>query len=114
MLSNLFNLSTRNVVVGIAIQFPLHNTTAEANLAGARIQRNQLDASTRSQEQVIEVEVRDAAQAVETARRVVLSARAARSNAEVQLAGEQRLFQAGRSTIFLLFQREDTLANARN
>ncbi|OLE55199.1 MAG: hypothetical protein AUG51_04405 [Acidobacteria bacterium 13_1_20CM_3_53_8] len=114
MLSNLFNLNTRNVVVGVAIQIPFRNTTAEANLAGARIQRNQLDASTRQQEQTVEVEVRDAAQSVETARRRVLAARAARENAEVQLAGEQRLFQAGRSTIFLLFQRENTLANARN
>src|SRR2546423_4256971 len=114
MLSNLFNLNTRNVLVGVAMQIPFRNTAAEANLAGARIQRNQLDASTRQQEQTVEVEVRDAAQSVETARRRVLAARAARENAEVQLAGEQRLFQAGRSTIFLLFQRENTLANARN
>jgi outer membrane protein TolC len=43
----------------------------------------------------------------------VLSAREARINAEAQLEGEQRLYQVGRSTTFLLFQRENALANAR-
>jgi HAE1 family hydrophobic/amphiphilic exporter-1 len=113
-LSNLFNFGTRNLVAGVAIQIPLRNRTAEANLAGARIQRNQLEATTRLQEQSIEVEVRNSAQAVETSRRRVLAARSERENAELQLAGEQRLYQVGRSTTFLLFQRENQLANARN
>jgi outer membrane protein len=113
-ISNLFSFDTRNVVIGVAIQIPLRNRTAEANLAGARIQRTQLEASMRLQEQSIEVEVRNAAQAVETARRRVLAARAARENAELQLQGEQRLYTVGRSTTFLLFQRENTLNNARN
>lgn len=113
-LRNLFNFETRNIVVGVAIQIPLRNRTAEANLAGARIQRTQLEASMRLQEQSVEVEVRNAAQAVETSRRRVLSARAARQNAELQLQGEQRLYAVGRSTTFLLFQRENTLNNARN
>jgi outer membrane protein TolC len=93
--------------------FPFKNKTAEANLAGARIQKEQLQASTRSQEQIIEVDVRNSAQAVESARQRVLSAREARVNAEMQLEGEQRLYQVGRSTTFLLFQRENALANAR-
>jgi outer membrane protein TolC len=113
-LRNLFGFDTRNVVAGVAIQIPLRNRTAEANLAGARIQRDQLEATTRIQEQTVEVEVRNAAQSVETARRRVLAARSARENAELQLAGEQRLYQVGRSTTFLLFQRENSLANARN
>lgn len=113
-LRNLFGFDTRNLVAGVSIQIPLRNRTAEANLAGARIQRDQLEATTRIQEQTIVVEVRNAAQAVETARRRVLAARSARENAELQLAGEQRLYQVGRSTTFLLFQRENQLANARN
>ena len=112
-LRNLFSGDTRNIRVGVTIQFPFKNKTAEANLAGARIQRDQLQASTRSQEQIIEVDVRNSAQAVESARQRVISAREARSNAELQLEGEQRLYQVGRSTTFLLFQRENALANAR-
>ncbi len=112
-LRNLFGGDTRNITVGVAISFPFKNKTAEANLAGARIQKEQLMASTRSQEQIIEVDVRNSAQAVESARQRVLSAREARTNAEMQLEGEQRLYQVGRSTTFLLFQRENALANAR-
>ena len=112
-LRNLFSGDTRNIRVGVTIQFPFKNKTAEANLAGARIAREQLQATTRSQEQIIEVDVRNAAQAVESARQRVLSAREARTNAEQQLEGEQRLYQVGRSTTFLLFQRENALANAR-
>jgi HAE1 family hydrophobic/amphiphilic exporter-1 len=112
-LKNLFNLNTYNVIVGVSIQIPLRNRTAEANLAGARIQGEQLQASLRSQDQIIEVDVRNAAQAVETSRRRVLAAREARANAEMQLEGEQRLYEVGRSTTFLLFQRENALTNAR-
>ena len=112
-LRNLVSGDTRNVTIGVRIQFPFKNKTAEANLAGARIQKEQLVASTRSQEQIIEVDVRNSAQAVESARQRVLSAREARTNAEMQLEGEQRLYQVGRSTTFLLFQRENALANAR-
>ena len=113
-LSNLFGFKTRNITIGVAFQIPLKNSTAEANLAGANIQKEQLEASVRSQDQLIEVDVRNAAQAVETSRRRVLAARDARANAEMQLEGEQRLYQVGRSTTFLLFQRENALTNARN
>ncbi len=113
-LRNLFGFDTHNIVVGVTFQIPFRNRTAEANLAGARVQRTQLEASTRLQEQIVIVEVRNAAQAVETARRRVLAARSARENAELQLAGEQRLYQVGRSTTFILFQRENALVNARN
>jgi outer membrane protein TolC len=112
-LRNLFGGDTYNVTVGVSIAFPWKNKTANANLAGARIQKEQLQASMRSQEQIIEVDVRNSAQAVESARQRVLSAREARTNAEMQLEGEQRLYQVGRSTTFLLFQRENALANAR-
>ena len=112
-LRNLFSGDTRNIRVGVTIQFPFKNKTAEANLAGARIQKEQLQATTRSQQQTIEVDVRNSAQAVESSRQRVLSAREARVNAEQQLEGEQRLYQVGRSTTFLLFQRENALANAR-
>ncbi|HWS52875.1 MAG TPA: TolC family protein, partial [Pyrinomonadaceae bacterium] len=113
-LKNLFSFDTRQIVVGLTVQLPLRNRTAKANLAFAQIEREQLAASTRSQEQAVEVEVRNAVQSVETARRRVLSARQARESAEEQLAGERRLYQVGRSTTFLLFQRENQLVNARN
>ena len=54
------------------------------------------------------------AQAVETARQRVFVAHGARLSAELQLEGERRLYEPGRSTTFLLFQRENGLTNVRN
>ena len=113
-LRNLFRSDAPNYSVGVTISFPLRNRTARANLAGAEIEKNRLATQTRIQEQTVIVEVRNAVQAVETGRQRVLAARRARENAEVQLEGERKLFENGRSTTFLLFQRENALTNARN
>jgi outer membrane protein TolC len=113
-LGNLFRSDAPNYSFGLTISFPLRNETAKANLAGARILQNRLATQTRAEEQAVIVEVRNAVQAVETARLRVATSRRARENAEIQLEGERRLFEAGRSTTFLLFQRENTLTNARN
>ncbi|MGA9767944.1 MAG: TolC family protein [Blastocatellia bacterium] len=112
-LRNLWDFKTRTVALGVTIQFPLRNRTAEANLAGARIQGQQLLATIRSQTQAIEVDVRNAAQTVDIARRQVLSAHTARASAEVQLAGEIRRYQTGLSTTYLVFQYENQLVAAR-
>ena len=113
-LVNTLKFKTNEYSVGVTIELPFKNKTAQANLAAAQISRHQIDTQARQTEQSIELEVRNAAQALETARQRVLTAREARKNAELQLAGEQKLYQVGRSTTFVLFSRENTLANARN
>jgi outer membrane protein len=106
-------LDFRAVTFGLAIEVPIRNRTAKANLAGARIQGEQLVAQARSLEQTIEVDVRNAAQAVEITRRQILAARAARESAEIQLAGEQQRYRSGLSTTFLVLQFQNQLVNAR-
>ena len=113
-LGNTFRSDAPNYSIGVTISFPFGNRTARANLAGAEVQKNQIATQVRAQEQTVIVEVRNAVQAVETARQRVLAARRARENAEIQLEGERRLYESGRSTTFLLFQRENALTNARN
>ena len=113
-LQNLFRSDAPNYSVGVTFEIPFRNTTAKANLAGARIQQQQTEAQTRSQEQIVVADVRNSVQAVETARQRILTARRARDNAEIQLEGERKLYEVGRSTTFLLFQRENALTNARN
>jgi HAE1 family hydrophobic/amphiphilic exporter-1 len=113
-LANIFRSDAPNFSIGATISFPFRNRTAKANLAGARVVEEQLQAQTRSQEQIVLVEVRNAVQAVETSRQRVLAARRGRENAEIQLEGERKLYEAGKSTTFLLFQRENALTNARN
>ena len=112
--ANLFRSDAPNFTVGVTFSFPLRNKTAKADLATARLETERIDAQTRSQEQAVIAEVRNAVQAVETARQRVLTARRARDNAEIQLNGERKLYEMGRSTTFLLFQRENALTNARN
>jgi outer membrane protein len=112
-IQNLGGFNTGNINVGVSISFPFHNRTAEANLAGARIQREQLEASFRSQDQAIEMDVRNAAQSVDTAQRRVRASKAARESAEQQLAGEEKLYEVGRSTTFLLLERQNSLTIAR-
>lgn len=113
-LANTFRSDAPNFSVGVTFSFPFRNRTAKADLAGAQIVQNQIDSQMRAQEQTVIAEVRNAVQAVETARQRVLTARRARENAEKQLEGEQQLYNAGRSTTFLLFQRENALTAARN
>lgn len=113
-LANMFRSDAPNYSFGVTISFPFGNRTAKANLAGAKVQQEQIEAQTRSQEQVVIVEVRNAVQALETARQRVITARTARENAEIQLDGERKLYESGKSTTFLLFQRENALTNARN
>jgi len=112
--ANMFRSDAPNYSIGVTISFPLRNRTAKANYEAAKLTSDRLAAQTRSQEQAIIVEVRNAVQSVETARKRVLTARRARESAETQLEGERKLYDAGRSTSFILFQRENSLANARN
>ncbi len=111
---NIFRSDAPNYSFGVTISFPLKNQQAKADLAAAKVQEERIDAQKRSQEQAIITEVRNAVQAVETAQQRVLTARRARENAEIQLEGERKLYEVGRSTTFLLFQRENALTNARN
>ncbi len=113
-LANTFRSDAPNYSIGVTISFPFRNRTAKADLAGAQITQNQIATQLRQQEQQVIVEVRNAVQAVETTRQRVLTSRRARENAEKQLDGERQLFDAGKSTTFLLFQRENSLATARN
>lgn len=113
-LANIFRTDAPNFSVGVTFSFPLKNHTAKANLDGARVQEHQIETQTRGQEQTVIVEVRNAVQSVETTRQRVLTARRAQENAQIQLDGERKLFESGKSTTFLLFQRENALTNAKN
>jgi len=58
--------------------------------------------------------VREAARQVQTNQKRVETTRAARSFAERRLEAEQRKFQAGTSTSFIVFQAQRDLAQSRN
>lgn len=99
--------------VDLRLQLPLRNRTAEANLALARLQRDRLRAQRIQVEQAIEAQVRDAVQAVRSARGRLGAATAGRASAQEQYESEQRQFEAGTSTVFLVLQRQTALVTAQ-
>jgi HAE1 family hydrophobic/amphiphilic exporter-1 len=112
-LDNLFRNEFRTFRVGVSINLSLGNHTAKANLGRALAEGLQLDAQRQRTEQTIEVEVRNALQAVDTARRRVEAAKSSRANAELQYRSEQRKFDAGQSTNYFVLDRQNALASAR-
>jgi outer membrane protein TolC len=112
-LANLFKNDFRSWRVGLNINLPLRNRTAEANFGRSLAEGKQIEAQRQKAEQLIEVEVRNALQAVETARKRVEAAKNSRDNAELQYQSEQRKFDAGQSTNFFVLDRQNALSSAR-
>jgi outer membrane protein len=112
-LSNLFQNEFRAYRFGVNINLPLRNRTAQANLGRALAEGKQIDVQRQRQAQIIEIEVRNAQQAVETARKRVEAAKNSRSNAELQYQSEVRKFDAGQSTNYFVLDRQNALSSAR-
>ncbi|MGH9841326.1 MAG: TolC family protein [Blastocatellia bacterium] len=110
---NLFKNEFRSWRFGVNINLPLRNRTAQANLGRSLAEGKQIEAQRQRLEQAIEVEVRNALQAVETAKRRVEAAKNSRVNAELQYQSEQRKFDAGQSTNFFVLDRQNALSAAR-
>ena len=93
--------------------FPWRNRTAEGNLGRALAEERQLDAKQRQLVQNVQIDVRNALQAVEAARRRYEAARAARLAADAQLKGEEEKFRAGLTTNFVVLQRQTDYSTAQ-
>ncbi|HEX8921021.1 MAG TPA: TolC family protein, partial [Pyrinomonadaceae bacterium] len=64
-------------------------------------------------EQLVQVDVRNSLQTVRTAQSRLRAAAAAREASEQQYTSEQRRFDAGQSTLFLVLERQTALTTAR-
>jgi len=98
---------------GVNIGYPIGTSTSEANLAKARLQYAQAQASLRNVELQVAAQVRDAARQVQTNRQRVDTSRAARELAERRLEAEEKKMAAGIQTTFFVFQAQRDLAQAR-
>ena len=114
VLGNVFTNDFPTWTVGVTVSYPLGTSSADANLERARLQRGQGQARRRSIEMRIATEVRDAARAVRTNLQRVEATRASRVLGERRLSAEQRRFEVGLSSTFLVFQAQRDLAQARN
>jgi outer membrane protein TolC len=114
VLGDLFANEYPNWTAALNISYPIGTSTADANLARVRLQQSQIQTQLRNQELQVTTQVRQAARQVQTNQQRVESSRSARQLAERQLEAEQRKFEAGTSTSFLVFQAQRDLAQARN
>lgn len=110
---NMLKNDFRTWRVGVNINLPLRNRTAEAQLGHALAEGRQIEIQRQRLVQGIEVEVRNALQGVATARSRVESARNSRINAELQHQSEVRKFDAGQSTSFFVLDRQNALSASR-
>ena len=113
-LSNILHGNFPTAQIGVQMSFPIHNRTAQAQSAIAAAEGRRLQAVENQVGMAVEADVRNALQAVTANRARLDAAGLARQSAEEQYASEQRQFQAGTSSVFLVLQRQTDLINARN
>jgi len=113
-LSNLLKQDFRTFQVGVKLNFPVRNRTAQANLARTLAAGRQLQTLRQRVEQLVEADVRNALQAVVTAEKRVESARAGRTASQAQLDSEERRFRVGETTNFFVLTRQNQLSEARS
>jgi outer membrane protein len=100
--------------VGFTVSYPLGRSVEEANLARAKIERDQAAARVRSLELEVVREVREAALRFEQNRQRIETTKLGRELAEQRLDAERKRFEVGMSTSFLVIQAQRDLAVARD
>jgi outer membrane protein TolC len=102
----------RDWTLGVSVSYPVGHSTEVAAHAQAQVQVRGQRAAIRSQELIIVQEVRDTARQVETNRKRIDVTRVARELAVRRLEAEQRKFDLGMSTSFLVVQAQRDLVQA--
>ncbi len=111
-LNNLFSQDFRTYQVGVQLSFPWRNRTAQANLGRSLAEQRQLDARQRQLVESVQVDVRNALQAVVASKQRFEAAQAGQLAAQAQYSGEQERYRAGLSTNFVVLQRLTDLSVA--
>ncbi|HSE37418.1 MAG TPA: TolC family protein, partial [Blastocatellia bacterium] len=112
-LKNLFGQDFRTYQVGVSLSFPWRNRAAKGNLGRALAEQRQLDARQRQLVETVQVDVRNALQAVVASKQRYEAARAGALAAEAQYNGELERYRAGLSTNFVVLQRQTDLSVAK-
>ena len=112
-LGSVFGGNYQTVSVGLSIDFTLHNRAAQAQEAQSAITGKRLKLEQSRFEQAVEAQVRNALQAIQTARQRISAAETSEAAAKEKLDSETRLFQTGESTNFLVLTRQNEYLDAR-
>jgi outer membrane protein TolC len=111
-LSQVFRGSYPDYSFGFTLQFPIRNRAAQADIARALLEQRQLEEQLQRQRNQVEQDVRSAEIGVIQARAQIAAATKAVLLAQRTLDAEQKKFQLGESTVFLLIQAQRDLATA--
>lgn len=100
--------------VSVNVSYPIGRATEEAALARARIEQDQAEARLASLEVKVVRQIRQAAWQIDMNAGRISTSRASRSLAEERLSAEQKRFDVGMSTSFLVVQAQRDLLQARH
>ena len=99
---------------GVTLSYPIGYSFERAAFANARVQENQARVRLQSAEMKAVRQLRQAAWQLEAGAKRIETSRAAREFAEQRQDAEQKRFDVGMSTSFLVVQAQRDLAQARN
>ena len=100
--------------ISVQVNIPLKNRRAQADMTATLLERRQAEIRLRQQENAVRTEVNNAVIGVRQARARYGAAEKARILQEQTLYAEQRKFDLGVSTIFLVVQAQRDLALSRS
>jgi outer membrane protein len=114
VLNQVFERSFPSWSVGVNLNYPLGRSFEQAALANARLQEGQARLRLQNLEIKAARQLRQAAWQIEANTKRIETSRAARQFAEQRLEAEQKRFEVGMSTTFLVVQAQRDLAQVRN
>ena len=112
--SDLSSATYPGYVVGLSFSYPLANRAAKGTLAQARANERGSELTLRDLELSILLQVRQAHENVEAAKENVEAARLTRVFREEDLRAEQKKFEKGMSTTFLVLSKQNDLSVSRD
>jgi outer membrane protein TolC len=113
-LSSLARSAFPRWTVQLNFSYPLGLSSAEASVARARVQLNQVNAQMKQIELQVATDVTNAVINAQNAAEAVQAAGAARELAQKKLEAEQSKFEVGMSTNYFVVQAQRDLADAQN
>ena len=101
--------------VGVNFNLPLFgDKTAAAQIGRSRVEAERLETQREQIEQAIQVDVRNALQAIRTRQAQLRTAAIARENSQKQYESEQRKLDEGQSDVYRVLERQTALSIARS
>ena len=111
-LSQIFRGDYPNYSVGLSLQIPIRNRSAQADAARALLEQRQLVEQLQRTKNQVDQDVRNAEIAVIQAKARIEAARKAVTLNQQTLDAEQKKFKLGESTVFLVIQAQRDLSTA--